>query len=131
MLDEMEDKLLSADEAIAMATEHLRAVARDENTKQPGTRPADIKRYLKPLLEQRSDLVLIGRYLLIRPVRHMLRGAFGRSGRAVGWGRSGRAFRSSDFCRAPHNATWAGIEFRVVRKGPAQRTSAAGQAPGR
>ena len=44
--------------------------------KLPGTRPADIKRYLKPLLEQRDDLVLVGRHLFIRPVRHLMRGAF-------------------------------------------------------
>ena len=39
-----------------------------------GTRPADIKRYLKPLLELRSDLALVDRRLVIRPVRHVLRG---------------------------------------------------------
>ena len=47
-----------------------------EDAKHPGTRPADLKRYLKPLLKQRSDLVLIGRLLLIRPVRHIVRGVF-------------------------------------------------------
>ncbi len=33
-----------------------------------------LKRYLKPLLEKRDDLVLVGRLLLIRPVRHLIRG---------------------------------------------------------
>ena len=47
-----------------------------EDAKHPGTRPADLKRYLKPLLKQRSDLVLIGRLLIIRPVRHIVRGVF-------------------------------------------------------
>ena len=45
-----------------------------EDVKRPGARPADLKRYLKPLLKQRSDLVLIGRLLLvIRPVRHIVK----------------------------------------------------------
>jgi hypothetical protein len=43
--------------------------------KRLGTGPADLKRYLQPLLQERDDLVLIGRLLLIRPVRHLLRGA--------------------------------------------------------
>jgi hypothetical protein len=32
--------------------------------------------FFKPLLELRSDLVLVGRMLLVRPVRHLLRGAY-------------------------------------------------------
>jgi hypothetical protein len=75
VLDDEEDRLLGADEAVELAKQHLKAVAKTPD-KQPGTRPADIKRYLKPLLQQRSDLVLIGRMLVIRPVRHILRGAF-------------------------------------------------------
>jgi hypothetical protein len=43
-------------------------------SKARGTRPAAIKHYLKPLLQMRSDLLLTGRLLLIRPVRHLLRG---------------------------------------------------------
>jgi hypothetical protein len=76
VLDGEAGKLLSADEAIAQATQALQTTLKPEDTQQCGTRPADIKRYLKPLLKQRSDLVLIGRALLIRPVRHVLRGAF-------------------------------------------------------
>ena len=60
--------------------------------KRPGTRPSDIKRYLKPLLQQRSDLVLVGRRLIIRPVRHLLRGAF--------------LDRTSDKYRVPHLALY-------------------------
>jgi hypothetical protein len=46
-----------------------------------GTREAHLKRYLKPLLQQRRDLVQIGRRLLIRPVRHLMRGVlFDRTG---------------------------------------------------
>lgn len=72
VFDETEDKVLSLDEAIEIAKLHCRAIEKDT----PGTRPADIKRYLKPLLDERDDLALIGRALLIRPVRHILRGAF-------------------------------------------------------
>ena len=68
-------KLHSADEAIAFAQSNLDLVAEPKGARVPGTRPADIKRYLKPLLKLRSDLVLVGRHLLIRPVRHLLRGA--------------------------------------------------------
>jgi hypothetical protein len=76
VFDEAEDKLLSADDAIALARKNLQELVKPEDVKHPGTRPADLKRYLKPLLKQRSDLVLIGRLLLIRPVRHIIRGVF-------------------------------------------------------
>jgi hypothetical protein len=80
VFDEASDRLLSPDQAIEMAREHVASV-RSEQAKQKtsqygGTRPADLKRYLKPLLELRPDLVLIDRMLIIRPVRHLLRGAF-------------------------------------------------------
>src|SRR5262249_32551602 len=73
--DDAGGRLLSPDEAVEMAKQELNAVAAKE-TKQFGTRPADIRRYLKPLLQLRPDLVLIDRMLIIRPVRHLLRGAF-------------------------------------------------------
>jgi hypothetical protein len=76
VFDEAEDRLLSADDAIAVARKNLQELVKPEDVKRPGTRPADLKRYLKPLLKQRSDLVLIGRLLLIRPVRHIIRGVF-------------------------------------------------------
>ena len=76
VFDESDDKLLSVDEAIALAKRNLQALAKPEAVRQPGTRPADIKRYLKPLLKQRNDLVLMGRCLMIRPVRHLRRGVF-------------------------------------------------------
>jgi hypothetical protein len=76
VFDEAEDRLLSVDDAIALARQNLQTLQTPEDKKRPGTRPADLKRYLKPLLKQRSDLVLIGRLLIIRPVRHLLRGAF-------------------------------------------------------
>jgi hypothetical protein len=62
--------------AIAFAKKHLTAIVKPhEKDKRPGTRPADIKRYLKPLLKMRSDLVLVHRRVVVRPVRHLLRGA--------------------------------------------------------
>jgi hypothetical protein len=76
VLDEAENKLLSVDDAIAVARQNLKALVQPEADKQGGTRPANIKRYLKPLLKQRSDLALVGRMLIIRPVRHLLRGVF-------------------------------------------------------
>jgi hypothetical protein len=76
VFNEAEDRLLSADDAIAVARKSLQELVKPEDAMHPGTRPADLKRYLKPLLKQRSDLVLIGRLLLIRPVRHIVRGVF-------------------------------------------------------
>lgn len=76
VFDEQEGKFLSSEEAIEAAKRLCRSVVQEKPAKEPGTRPADIKRYLKPLLEERGDLVLVGRALLIRPVRHILRGAF-------------------------------------------------------
>src|SRR5262249_138141 len=72
VLDEEEGQLLAPDEAIGLANSHIQALA---ETTEPGTRPADVRRYLKPLLKLRSDLVLRGRHLFIRPVRNILRGA--------------------------------------------------------
>jgi hypothetical protein len=76
VLEEQEGKLLSPDEAIALARESLRATLKPKDTQRRGTRPADIRRYLKSLLKQRGDLVLVGRLLIIRPLRHVLRGVF-------------------------------------------------------
>jgi hypothetical protein len=75
VFDEAEDRLLSVEDAIAIARQNLQSLLKPEDKKQPGTRPADLKRYLKPLLKQRRDLVLLDRLLIIRPVRHLLRGA--------------------------------------------------------
>jgi hypothetical protein len=76
VFDEAEGKLLSVDEAIALARRNLETLLKPEPEPHLGTRPADIKRYLKPLLKQRSDLALMGRLLIMRPVRHLLRGVF-------------------------------------------------------
>ncbi|MDQ2079378.1 hypothetical protein RA307_04220 [Xanthobacteraceae bacterium Astr-EGSB] len=76
VFDEAEDRLLTVDEAVAVARKNLVSVLKPDAPKHPGTRPADIRRYLKPLLRLRPDLVLCGRRLLVRPVRHIMRGAF-------------------------------------------------------
>jgi hypothetical protein len=74
VFDESENRLLSVEDAIRVARKNLQALVKPDAPKRLGTRPADIKRYLKPLLTKRNDLVLIGRTLIIRPVRHLLRG---------------------------------------------------------
>ena len=77
VIEDEEGLLLSVDEAVAFAKKHIDLIVKPERKdKRPGTRPADIRRYLKPLLKLRSDLVLVGRVLVIRPVRHLLRGAY-------------------------------------------------------
>jgi hypothetical protein len=79
VLDAESGELMSVDEAIAWAKQHLGDLKPPD--RRFGTRPSDVKRYLKPLLKLRNDLVLVDRLLLIRPVRHLIRGAyFERSG---------------------------------------------------
>ena len=51
VFDEAEDRLLSVDDAIALARKNLQELVKPEDAKHPGTRPADLKRYLKPLLK--------------------------------------------------------------------------------
>ena len=75
VFDEAEDRLLSVDEATEVARGTVAAVP-PPAPKKPGTRQADLKRYLKPLLELRPDLALHGRLLFIRSVRHLLRGVW-------------------------------------------------------
>lgn len=78
VVNEFSDRPLSPDEAITAARKELAALAPPEKTRRrdPGTRPADIRRYVKPLLKVRDDLVLIDRWLVVRPVRHLLRGVY-------------------------------------------------------
>ena len=77
VLDEFSHRPLSPDEAIQSARTTLASVRRRRDTRgTPGTRPSDLRRYLKPLLKVRDDLVLIERHLVIRPVHHLLRGVF-------------------------------------------------------
>lgn len=76
VLEEFSGEWLNAGKAVDYARQHLKAMGGKRGPAELGTRPADIKRYLKSLLAERDDLVLVGRRLLIRPVRHILRGAF-------------------------------------------------------
>ncbi len=81
VLEEGSGEWLNAGKAVDYARQHLKVAGVRCGPAEPGTRPADIKRYLKSLLAEREDLVLVGRRLLIRPVRHILRGAlFDRTG---------------------------------------------------
>ena len=75
VVEDQELKRFSPDEAAAFAREHLKSCLKPGETTWRKTRPADFRRYLKPLLRQRSDLVLRGRELFVQPVRHVLRGA--------------------------------------------------------
>lgn len=77
VFDEEEGKLLCLDEAIDAAAKEFALQIKPAAAKLPGTRHADVKRYVKPLVARCSDLVLIKRGpVLIRPVRHLLRGVF-------------------------------------------------------
>jgi hypothetical protein len=81
VFDEQDARLLSADEAVELARQVLQDALKRRRTRRPAARPADIKRFLKALLKERSDLALVDRLLVIRPVRHILRGVvFGRTG---------------------------------------------------
>jgi hypothetical protein len=48
------------------------------------TTVVQVKRVARPLLERNSDLALVGRLVIIRPVRHLIRGVFiGRSSNPI------------------------------------------------
>lgn len=36
----------------------------------------DVRNVMRPLLERRSDLALIGRFVFVKPVHHLLRGVY-------------------------------------------------------
>jgi len=72
--EEQDGELWSIDQSVNEARKIFESTAKRLEVKR-GTRTADIKQYLKSLLKERSDLALVGRDLLIRPVRHLIRGA--------------------------------------------------------
>jgi hypothetical protein len=74
VFDEAEDKLLSVDDAIGVARKNLNELPEPPKQRRPRG-PTVLKRILAPLLAKRSDLVLANHLLLIRPVRHLIRGA--------------------------------------------------------
>jgi hypothetical protein len=76
VFDPEEDRLQTVDEAIEAARATLGALTKPTEKKPPRAATAYLRNLLKPLLKQRSDLMLVGRMLTIRPIRHLLRGAF-------------------------------------------------------
>jgi hypothetical protein len=74
VFDEAENRLLSADEAVEVARKNLKELPEPPKQRTPRG-PATLERMMAPLLAKRSDLVLAGHLLLIRPVRHLIRGA--------------------------------------------------------
>jgi len=74
VFDEAEDKLLSVEDAAALARKSLKELPEPPKQRKPRG-PTKLKRMLAPLLAKRSDL-LLAHYplLLIRPVRHLMRG---------------------------------------------------------
>ena len=74
VFDPQDGCLQTVEQSIDQAKKQIAAMAPKSNVR--GTRPADIKHYLKPLLQMRRDLVLVDRSLFICPVRHLLRGVY-------------------------------------------------------
>ena len=74
VFDEAENRLLSVEDAIAVARANLKQLPPLPKQRSPSGRTL-LKRMLAPLLAKRSDLALIGDLLVIRPVRHLVRGA--------------------------------------------------------
>jgi hypothetical protein len=73
LYDPQSGQLATLDETIAWAREVIEE-ARLRPISQ-GTRPRDVRYYLRSLLQQRSDLALVGDLLFVRPIRHLVRGA--------------------------------------------------------
>jgi len=92
VFDEAENKLLSVDDAIVLARKNLNKLPAPRHQLRPGI-ATTLKRMLSPLLAKRSDLVLVGPLLLIRPVRHLMRGAIFR------WRRGGPICRAAPYIR--------------------------------
>lgn len=65
-------ELMQVDVAIAWAKEHLDSVK--PKGRRPSTSVAQVKRALKPLLGRHQDLALVGRWLIVKPVHHLVRG---------------------------------------------------------
>lgn len=75
VIDEYQDAPLTLDAAAGLARRHLASLP---PSRAPRPR-LGLKRLLRPLLDLRPDLALFGNRLVVRPVRHLLRGAlFGR-----------------------------------------------------
>ena len=92
VFDAQVGQVLTVEPVVSNAREWLEETK--ATAKLRGTRPADIRHYLKPLLQQRSDLVLVGRRLVIRPRRGCRRRSWTR-GRISGTQFSGSPLPSS------------------------------------
>jgi hypothetical protein len=73
VFDEAENRLLSVEDAIDVARANLKDLPPQPKQRSPRGRTL-LKRMLAPLLAKRSDLALVGDLLVIRPVRHLIRG---------------------------------------------------------
>src|SRR5262245_59690265 len=72
VVEQQENRLLSVDDAIAVAREYLATVPQPSKVRPRRPRGrGTFQDILAPLLAKRSDLVLVGNLLLIRPVRHL------------------------------------------------------------
>jgi hypothetical protein len=79
VFDEQENRLLSIDDAIVVARKYLATVPQPKKVRRRRPRGrGTLEEILAPLLAKRSDLVLVRNWLLIRPVRHLARGAIFR-----------------------------------------------------
>ncbi len=74
VFDEAENRLLSVEDAVALARKNLEGLPPPPKQRSPRGRTL-LKRMLAPLLAKRSDLAVVGDLLVIRPVRHLIRGA--------------------------------------------------------
>jgi hypothetical protein len=74
VFDEAENRLLSVEDAVALARKNLESLPPPPKQRSPRGRTL-LKRMLAPLLAKRSDLAVVGDLLVIRPVRHLIRGA--------------------------------------------------------
>jgi hypothetical protein len=122
VFDEAENRLLTVDAAIEVARTNLQDLPEPPKARSPRG-PTVLKRILAPLLAKRGDLALIGHHLLlIRPVRHLIRGAEFR------WHHGGRICSACPYLRplyqpdelflenaafsgAPHDADFAAMLF--------------------
>lgn len=67
--------LLTPEKALALAKSVIASIPKAASDR-PANSPHEIKKRLAPLLKMRPDLALFGRLLVMRPVRHILRGVY-------------------------------------------------------
>lgn len=72
VLEAESGELMQVDAAIAWAKQHLDSVKPKD--RKPSTSVAQVRRALKPLLDRHEDLALVGRWLILKPVHHVVCG---------------------------------------------------------